>query len=175
MRKFSFKFSQHEHEKIQDRINRTVEDYIINIASNVRHRLDGVVDSYLGIDRSFGRVEVKNNSIIGKLVEDRARQVVSTLVGKLKWEPSEEELNRIADSMRTHYVNSIKKFIDYEVHNLAQQKAKTILSDVEIDFVLESVKTPTVEEISNPEYGSTPLQRILMEAQLDCEFDDEVE
>lgn len=159
-------------EEAQKLAEQHVVKFINEIPNNVKALLNGALADYLGVKKSFGKIEFRDNgTLMKKLISQKAQQVVTKLINNLVWEPNEDELKEIRAAALETYSEEVRNGIHWAMRDLAKDKVERWKEEfLEIDIDLSGFKPvnkPTVEELSNPKYGDSPLQKILIEAQLE--------
>jgi hypothetical protein len=149
-------------------VDAAIVQYLDKIPTIVSRILDGVVQQYLGISKSFGRVEFKHDSIVYKLINVKAKKVVEKLVDSLTWEPTPEELKKVKTAALDQYRKTLQSWINTRMRDVCEKRTKKFEEEfIGIEILLEELKAPTVEEMANPDYGHSELEKALMEAQIE--------
>ncbi|MHA2135824.1 MAG: hypothetical protein ACW99J_18355 [Candidatus Thorarchaeota archaeon] len=156
-------------DETRKRVDEAVAAFLKTVPDEVNKALRGTVRSYLGIKgTSFGRIEFAKDSIVYKLISNRAKEVVEKLAGTLVWEPTAEELNKVKTEALHVYRKSLQGWVNSQMRTAAERRIKAFEEEfMGIDICLEPVRLPTLDEMANPEYGKTELEKMLMEAQME--------
>ena len=159
-------------EAVREKVADKVATFLEAVPNRVQRKLDKAIEEYLGVKTSFGRFEFHPDSVLKALIDNKTRKVVENMIDDLVWEPTEEELETIRLKALQEYKSTLQRWINSKIRDLAQKRIKQWESEFEaIQIVLdEPIREPTPEEMSDPNYGKSPLQKALLEAQIQAKI-----
>lgn len=160
---------------VKEQLEKNVKDELNRIASEsvpfTRKFLNETLMGLLGAEERFGRIELKQDGYLMKLLARHQAERLNKLVDVVfrQWEPDEEKLRRIVkDSSEYFYRNFERTFRDQltdRATNLATQIVSRLVNELtgELDGTSDNKAIdPTFEDITNPSYGSENFQRLLL-------------
>lgn len=147
--------------QIEEQINKALNHFLGTIAHKIDSILTDLVFVAIGIRKDHHRTEIVNDSLISKLLKDKATELVSKL--DLQAECVLPDFIRAA--IRQQFIGEVCNGVKQNIHSAAYKRTDILLAQLMSENIKFSPVTsvPRSDEYSDPKFGDTEVDALRIE------------